>query len=281
MPIDYQNGETVSRKTSTPSKPSFDVTKPKYTLYNMILTTQEKDAIKETLTLIQKSDLIYNTWGLKSVFPFSDGMKVNLYGPPGTGKTMAAHAIASELNRDVLIVDYSEIESKYVGETSKNLNTLFKQASDTGVVLVFDEADALLSKRVTEMHSSADVSVNQTRSVLLRLLDDYAGVCIFTTNFISNYDPAFMRRITRHIQFTYPDREQRQRLWDHYLVKELPHDADSEELASVFEGITGADIANAVLGAAIKAATKNASRIPQSFFVDSMNSIIAAKQANS
>ena len=91
----------------------------------------------------------------------------------GTGKTMAAHAIANALHKEMICVNYADIESKYVGETSKNLTNLFHTASEKDIIIFFDEADALLSKRVTNMSSSTDVSVNQTRSVLLTLLNDY------------------------------------------------------------------------------------------------------------
>ena len=87
---------------------------------------------------------------------------INLYGPSGTGKSVTAHAIAAQLGRDILTVDYSQIESKYVGETSKNLTEMFDYAKKSEAIIFFDEADALLSKRVNNMSSSTDVSVNQT-----------------------------------------------------------------------------------------------------------------------
>ena len=110
-------------------------------------------------------------WGLSERFSQQDGLAVNLYGPPGTGKTMAAHAIVDALHAKMICVDYADIESKYVGETSKNLSKLFQIAEAQNAVIFFDEADALLSKRVTNMTSATDVSVNQTRSVLLNLLN--------------------------------------------------------------------------------------------------------------
>lgn len=98
---------------------------------------------------------------------------INLYGLPGTGKTMAAHAIASALKRPMFAVNYADIESKYVGETSKNLTRLFKEAELIDAIIFFDEADAMLSRRVTNMSNSTDVSVNQTRSVLLTLMNNW------------------------------------------------------------------------------------------------------------
>ena len=202
-------------------------------------------------------------------------MSVNLFGPSGAGKTMAAHAIANELNLKILIVDYSEIESKYVGETAKNLVKMFNFAGDHNALILFDEADALLSKRVTMMNSAADVSVNQTRNVLLKILDTYQLPIVFTTNFIENFDSAFYRRITQHIRFDYPDYEMRQKLWEHYLVKELPITGDRSEVINAIssqDSITGADIANIVLSLAVKLARKKIDSIS----TDSLNGALTA-----
>lgn len=258
----------------------FPLTQPSYTLKDIILQESQLQSIKEVLSLAQNENLIYRVWGLERVIKRGRGLKVNLYGAPGTGKTMAAHAIANELKLPLLEVSYAEIESKFVGETSKNIVSLFQTAKEKNAVLLFDEADALLSKRVTDMHSSSDVSVNQTRSVLLKLLDEYDGVCLFTTNFIRNFDSAFMRRITRHIFFDLPNEPQRKRLWEHYLVDTLPYVADPQELAEKFALVSGSDIANAVLNAAIHAASCHSSHILQYDFEQAMEALILAKGKN-
>ena len=134
---------------------------------------------------------------------------------------MSAHAIASALGKKLICVNYADIESKYVGETSKNLTRLFNDPNNRDDIIFFDEADALLSKRVTDMSSATDVSVNQTRSVLLTLLNSYEGMVIFATNFISNYDSAFMRRIHYHIRFNLPNAELRKKLWAHYIPEKM------------------------------------------------------------
>lgn len=258
----------------------FPLTQPSYTLKDIILQESQLQSIKEVLSLAQNENLIYRVWGLERVIKRGRGLKVNLYGAPGTGKTMAAHAIANELKLPLLEVSYAEIESKFVGETSKNIVSLFQTAKEKNAVLLFDEADALLSKRVTDMHSSSDVSVNQTRSVLLKLLDECDGTCLFTTNFIQNYDPAFMRRISRHVFFGMPDESQRKRLWEHYLVDTLPCVADPKKLAEKFQFVSGSDIANAVLNAAIHAADCHSTRILQCEFEKAMEEIIHARETN-
>ena len=258
----------------------FVLSQSSYSLNDIVLQEQQESAIREVLALSKYDNQIFHTWGLGKVIKRGRGLKVNLYGVPGTGKTMAAHAIAMELEKPILEVNYAEIESKFVGETSKNLVELFHTAENERAVLLFDEADALLSKRVTEMHSSSDVSVNQTRSVLLKILDEYSGICLFTTNFIRNYDPAFMRRITRHIYFGLPNFEQRKRLWQHYLVADLPHNANIDELSEKLIDVSGADIANAVLNAAIKAASEHLNIIPQDYFEFAVDEIVSARKDN-
>lgn len=128
------------------------------------------EEIHNALGIIQFKDKLFNEWNLSSVIKKNVNLCINLYGYPGTGKTMVAHAIANELNLKILQINYADVESKYVGETSKNLMKIFEYAEKNNVLILFDEADALLSKRVVDMHSATDVSVNQTRSVLLTLL---------------------------------------------------------------------------------------------------------------
>lgn len=284
MPVKFESGMTVSPQRPRPVPPSpasvFQLTQPVYSLKDMVLRDEQAQAIEEVLALAKYESLIFHTWGLERVIKRGRGLKVNFFGAPGTGKSMAAHAVAKELGKPLLEVSYADVESKYVGETPKNIVALFHAAEEKQAVLFFDEADALLSKRVTEMHSSSDVSVNQTRSVLLKLLDEYSGVCLFTTNFIRNYDPAFMRRITRHICFQLPDEAQREKLWRHYLVVTLPNEANVSELAKKYPDVSGSDIANAVLNAAIHGAFCHTERIPHDFFERAINDILLAKREN-
>lgn len=195
---------------------------------------------------------------------------------------MAAHAIAHALNKSLIAVNYSEIESKYVGETSKNLTKLFQVAKEHDAIIFFDEADAILSRRVTNMSNATDVSVNQTRSVLLTLMNNHVGLIIFTTNFIENYDSAFMRRILSHILFELPDLENRIKLWHKYIPKNLPlySDVNIETLAELSNDLSGSDISTSVLKAALAAARENNLFITLSHFKSAINEIKASQQAN-
>ena len=253
---------------------------PKYSFDEIILPQDVKNKILDVANYPENSKKVFEEWGLQSVYKQSKRIGINLYGAPGTGKTMAAHAIAKHLGKKILIVNYADLESKYVGETPKNIRKVFEAAKNSGSILFFDEADAILSKRVTNMSSATDVSVNQTRSVMLMLMNDYQDFIIFATNFIENFDPAFMRRISTHIEFKLPDLDCRKKLWQHYILPTMPNNINIDELAEKYDGISGSDIANAVLMAAFKAARQNSPIVDKSFVFEMIEETIASKNAN-
>ena len=182
-PAEYKREEILPVKAAQQPMIQWVISEPKYTLDDLMLDAETTAQLLDVISYFKNRELLFQCWGLSEKFFSQSSMAVNLYGPPGTGKTVAAHAVVHELQSKMICVDYAEIESKYVGETSKNLTRLFQLAEKEGAVIFFDEADALLSKRVTNMTSATDVSVNQTRSVLLNLLNQYQGVIIFATNF--------------------------------------------------------------------------------------------------
>lgn len=236
------------------AKVDFCLSEPKFNLDDVILSESIKKEIDRIVSYLKYHDKIFKEWNLQSVIK-QHNLSVNLYGESGTGKTMTAHAIAKMLDKKIVLVNYAEIESKYVGETSKNLVSLFQFAKENDAIILFDEADALLSRRVVAMHSATDVSVNQTRNTLLKILDDYDGIIFFTTNFIQNFDSAFIRRIFSHVKFEIPNKETRCALWNHYLLDTIPCENRENiiENISKVEGVTGADISTAVLKASIDA----------------------------
>jgi len=253
---------------------------PKYSFSDIILNESTYGLIQDVLVLYEKKEFLFQTWGLASTHPNKNRAGINLYGPPGTGKSMVAHAIAKQLKRQLLTVDYSQIESKYVGETAKNLVAMFDYAKKSESIIFFDEADALLSRRVTNMSNSTDVSVNQTRSVLLVLINEFDDLILFASNFISNYDPAFMRRITAHIKFELPDEQNRLRLWRMYIPQKMPTDVNLNLLAEKYSGISGSDISNAVLNACLRAARLDEPMVRHAYFEAAIERIISSKIDN-
>ncbi len=272
--------EKSTKGTKKENKVDFYISEPKYDLTDVILPETVKKEIERILSYLKYNDKIFREWNLQSVIK-QHNLSVNLYGESGTGKTITAHAIAKRLNKKIVLVNYAEIESKYVGETSKNLVGLFQVAKEHDAVILFDEADALLSRRVTAMHSATDVSVNQTRNTLLKILDDYDGIIFFTTNFIQNFDSAFIRRIFCHVKFEMPNKETRYSLWNHYLLETIPCDNRKEVIDKIckVEGVTGADISTAILKAAIDAVCMEPACVTYELLYESLEEIIKAKKA--
>lgn len=276
--------DELKKETHSPSIPSEDEIflpeEPKFTFDDMILPSHVKEQILNAADYAKNSKIVFEDWGLAETHKYSKRIGINLYGESGTGKTMAAHAIAKHLGRKILAVNYADIESKYVGETPKNIRKAFEAGKATGSIIFFDEADAILSRRVTNMSNATDVSVNQTRSVMLMLMNEYQDFIIFATNFISNFDPAFMRRISVHVKFELPDETCRELLWKKYIPKKMPTDLDTLEIAKKYDGISGSDISNAVLNAAFRAARQQDSLVKQEYFFDAVEDILKSKRAN-
>ncbi|MDJ0575882.1 MAG: ATP-binding protein [Xenococcaceae cyanobacterium MO_234.B1] len=228
---------------------------PKRCLKDLILPSSVRERLQAALNRIRFHDVLYHQWNLKSVDPHGARTAINLFGLPGTGKTFCAEAIADYLGKKIIKVNYAEIESKYVGETPKNITAAFKKAKETKSVLFFDEADSILGKRLTNVTQSADHGVNVSRSVMLLQLDNFDGEVIFASNLAKNYDGAFVRRILAHIEFELPDRECRVKLWNYLLAKEIPtaEDVNLEWLADESNGLSGGDILNVVIAAASRA----------------------------
>ena len=267
-------------KKSEAEENIFVPVEPKFSLDDIILSEATKNQILDVATYSQNAIKVFEYWGFKNTHKYSRRIGINLYGAPGTGKTMAAHAIAKNLGRKILIVNYADIESKFVGETPKNIRKAFEAAAATNSILFFDEADAILSKRVTNMTQAVDVSVNQTRSVMLMLMNEFQDFIIFATNFISNFDPAFMRRISVHVKFELPDEDCRKKIWQKYIPAELPNNIDCEEIAKKYSGISGSDIANAMLNSAFKAARMNLDELDKKIVFEAVENILASKAAN-
>ena len=272
---------SAEKKSATVEENVFVPVEPKFSLDDIILPQSTKDQILDVATYAENSIKVFEYWGFKNTHKFSRRIGINLYGAPGTGKTMAAHAIAKNLGRKILIVNYADIESKFVGETPKNIRKAFEVAQKTNSILFFDEADAILSKRVTNMTQAVDVSVNQTRSVMLMLMNEFQDFIIFATNFIENFDPAFMRRISVHVKFELPDEDCRKKLWQKYIPAELPNNIDVEEIAKKFSGISGSDISNAMLNSAFKAARMNLDELDKKIVFEAVENILESKRANS
>ena len=185
------------------------------------------------------------------------GYRALFYGPSGTGKTLTATLLGKQFQKDVYRIDLSQIVSKYIGETEKNLEKVFSKAENKDWILFFDEADALFGKR-TNVKDSHDRYANQEVSYLLQRVEDYPGLIILASNLKDNIDQAFIRRFHTMIHFPLPNAAERTILWE----KSLPATYKPEpginlkEIALKYE-LTGAAILNIVYHATLKCVSAN------------------------
>lgn len=242
---------TPSQQSSQAEEQVFVPVEPKYSFEQIILPESVRTEIFDSIKLIEVKDLIYKKWGYGDIEPIAKSV-INMYGPAGTGKTMCAHAIAKKLNKKLLALNYSEIESKYLGEAAKNLKKAFETAVKTDSVIFFDEADSFLGKRVQNVSHSSDQALNSLRSQMLILLEEHEGIVLFATNLVSNFDSAFNSRIQKHIRFELPNKEARALIIKKQVPKRLPLDqqlTDDDFLSAseLAEGLSGREIKNAML----------------------------------
>lgn len=217
---------------------------------DLVLHPRTNQQIQHISTWLEYNDQLMNDENLKR--KIKPGYRVLLYGPPGTGKTLTATLLGKQFKKDVYRVDLSQIVSKFIGETEKNLENVFRRAESRNWILFFDEADALFGKR-TNVQSSHDKYANQEVSYLLQRVEDFPGLLILASNFKSNLDDAFIRRFHEIVHFPMPDANDRQTLWTKSLPSSL-HLHKSVDLVQIAENyeLTGASILSVIQYASLK-----------------------------
>lgn len=227
-----------------------------YTWEELILPSFQKQKLRDACNQAACRKQVYESWGFDKKIAYGKGVSVVFAGPPGTGKTMAAQVMASELCLDLYRVELASVVSKYIGETEKNLEEIFEQAKKSQVILFFDEADVLFSKR-TEVRDSNDKYSNMEAAFLLQKMEEYEGVTVLATNFLQNFDEAFKRRMKFIIDFPFPDAEHRLLIWKQVFPAQTPVEGelDYEFLAYSFE-LSGSNIKNIALHSAFLAAAE-------------------------
>ncbi len=247
----------------------FETIIPKKSFEDVILNDNVKRRIGMMLTQIKNHNLIFNKWGLGKKHYRGKSISLNFVGSPGTGKTLVAEAVAKKLNKKLLVVQYSNLIDSYVGETGKNIKAVFDYAKKNKAILLFDEADSIISTR-TNVDSSTDSLVNMDKNILLKELENFEGIVIFATNLASNIDKAFERRISSHILFDLPNIEQREKIFKILLDRKTPiaKDVKFSLLAKKYK-FSGGDIQKAVLNAARLAAKDKNKEINMEHFLES------------
>ena len=217
---------------------------------NLVINETTMVEVETIRNWIAYHDSMIHEWDLKHTF--KEGYKALFYGPPGTGKTFTATLLGKQFNRDVYRIDLSQVVSKYIGETEKNLEKIFQKAEDKNWILFFDEADALFGKR-TSVSSAHDRYANQETSYLLQRIEDFNGLVILASNNKANIDQAFLRRFNAIVHFPIPDPVERLHLWKIYLP--VIHSLNADELQNIANKyeVTGSTILNSIHNAAINA----------------------------
>jgi hypothetical protein len=228
---------------------------PKAALQDLILPEREYNLLLEITAQVKNRMIVYDDWGFRQKMNRGFGISALFAGESGTGKTMAAEAIAHELNLDLYRIDLSQVVSKYIGETEKNLRRLFDAAEDGGAILFFDEADALFGRR-SEVKDSHDRYANIEINYLLQRMEAFQGLAILATNAKGSLDRAFVRRLRFIIEFTYPGPAERKAIWERVFPEGVPReDLDLDRLARF--NLTGGNIHNVALNSAFLAAHSN------------------------
>ena len=221
---------------------------------DLVLENHIMEEVNEIHTWIEHEKQILGNENLvKRIKP---GYRALFYGPPGTGKSLTATLLGKASNRPVYRVDISQLVSKYIGETEKNLANIFNQAENKNWILFFDEADALFGKR-SETKDAQDRYANQEIAYLLQRIEDHPSVILLATNLKGNIDAAFARRFQSMVYFPVPSVEQRLRLWQDAFDKqfEMADDLDLRDIAQEYE-FSGGSIINVLRHCALAVAAR-------------------------
>lgn len=217
-----------------------------------MLPEAQRQVLSDIATHLQQRSKVYQDWGFASKSDRGFGITSLFHGESGTGKTMAADVLAQQFRLDLYRIDLSAVVSKYIGETEKNLARIFDAAEAGGVILLFDEADALFGKR-SEVKDSRDRHANVEVSYLLQRMEAYGGLAILTTNLKNALDTAFLRRIRFMVDFPFPAAQYRSQIWQRIFPPQTPiKGLDYQKLGQL--QVAGGNIRNIAMNAAFIAA---------------------------
>jgi hypothetical protein len=222
------------------------------TFDDLVLPDTPLELLGDILAHLRHRTLVYEKWQMSGPSRRGLGFSTLFAGPSGTGKTLAAEVLANAIELDLYRIDLSQVVSKYIGETEKNLSRIFAAASQGGAVLLFDEADALFGKR-SEVRDSHDRYANVEISYLLQAMETYRGLAVLTTNMRAALDPAFLRRLRFVVTFPFPGPAERARIWQRAFPAATPtRGLDIPKLARL--SVAGGNIRSIALHAAFAAA---------------------------
>ena len=245
----------AGRTLTTPKLNRFAVrVEPRFGWEDIVLPRDKSEQLRRIANWKRLRPHVYERWGFGRKLPRGRGVNVLFAGASGTGKTMAAEVLARDLSLDLFQIDLANVVSKFVGQTEKHLDAIFREAADTQSLLFFDEADALFGKR-TEISDAHDRYANIEINFLLQRIEQFDGIVVLATNMRRNLDDALVRRLTDVLDFPFPDEALRRRIWRGHFPSDAvcDRDVDLEFLARQFT-LTGGSIKNIVMDAAFRAA---------------------------
>ncbi len=227
-----------------------DALRPNLSLDDLILDDDVMEGILEILDACRHHRTVLHQWGLGRRLVTGRGVVALFDGPPGTGKTLTCEVLAAELARPLQRLHMAQVVSKWVGETEKHIQNIFREARASNAILLFDEADALFGARVQQVASAQDRYVNMETNQLLAEIERFDGIVFLTTNLETNMDPAFKRRIHFSVTFDEPEAPERAAIWRRLVPPWLPQEGplDFDELGDSFD-MPGGNIKNAILRA--------------------------------
>ncbi|MGW0742234.1 ATP-binding protein [Streptomyces sp. NPDC002817] len=235
--------------------PGVGLLTPDLSWRRLVLPDETVGQLRDAVARLEHASLVLDEWDLLAVARAGRGVRLMFTGPPGTGKSLAAEVVATALGTDLLVVDVSQVVSKWLGETEKNLAGVFDAAERTRAVLLLDEADALFATRtgITDAH---DRYANLETAYLLQRMDRFDGLAVLTTNLRQNIDAAFLRRMDFVVDFPLPDEHHRRLLWELHLPEAALADGVDLGLLSTLYPVPGGWIRNAAIAAAFLAAPR-------------------------
>ncbi|MEJ2003728.1 MAG: ATP-binding protein [Cyclobacteriaceae bacterium] len=224
---------------------------------DIVLVPEHMAVLREIVNQVRHRHKVYKEWKFSEKYTRGLGISALFTGESGTGKTMAAEVIANELKMDLYRIDLSQVINKYIGETEKNIRKIFDAAEQSGVILLFDEADTLFGRR-SEVKDSHDRYSNIQLGYLLQRMEEYTGLAILTTNMKQSIDKAFERRIRFTLHFERPDTKLRKSIWRKMFPEASEvNGLNFDKLARI--NVPGGNIRNISLNAAFHAAAEGKS----------------------
>lgn len=263
--VELFTGGTVSKPSFGPDFPARLVT-TKMDWADLVLNPKTAQSVQDIKIWLDHNAHFLNEWGMdKKIRP---GYRALFHGPPGTGKTLTATLLGKQFEKDVYRIDLSQVVSKYIGETEKNLEKVFKKAENKNWILFFDEADALFGKR-SNVQNAHDKYANQEVSYLLQRVEDFPGLIILASNFKSNMDPAFIRRFNNIAHFPMPDQEERLQLWRNSIpgIASLAEDVNLTDISRRYD-LSGSAIVSVIHYASLQAIYRKCTVISKQDIMD-------------